>query len=75
MAEKLKWQIDPESATWRAIEEWIEQRLNIRRSNLEMCSMPLDETENARGAIEELHELRHLAKPVTVLESPLLDEL
>ena len=74
MAEKLKWQIDPESATWRAVEEWIDHRLQIRRSNLETCGTPDDETENARGAIEELLELRHLANPVTVLESPLLAE-
>ena len=70
----MAFKIDANCETWLAVEEWIEHRLNIRRSNLEMCSMPLDETENARGAIEELHQLRHLANPVTVLESPLLAE-
>ena len=71
---ELKLKIDPDSLTWRAVEEWIEHRLYVRRSNLEMSGQDLAETENARGAIEELLELRHLANPVTVLESPLLAE-
>ena len=67
------YEIQVDSPTWREIERWIEERLQIRRSALEMTGLPMDETENARGAIEELHVLQNLAKPVAVLDSPLTE--
>ena len=62
--------IDLSSETWLAIDQWIKQRLQIRCTNLEISGMELDETENNRGAIEELKELRALAKPRAVVDEP-----
>jgi len=58
-----------DSETWLAIEDWIEERLQVRLSRLEFSGQPMDETENDRGAIEELRELKNLAVPKVVLES------
>ena len=55
--------IDPHSDTWRAVAFWLEQRLQLHRSNLEMLGLPPDDTESARGAIGELKELKGLAEP------------
>ena len=55
--------VEPDSETWRAIQQWIEARLQLRRATLECMGLPVDETENARGAIEELQELERLATP------------
>lgn len=63
MSPTQKHEVDTNSQTWRAIERWIEERLQLRRHTLQSCGLPMDETENARGAIEELSELRDLAKP------------
>ena len=65
--------IDPNSETWREIEQWIEERLQVRRSNLESMGTEINETENCRGAIEELNELQQLARP-HVVEEPSLAE-
>ena len=64
-----EYKIDRDSETWREIECWIKERLQIRRTTLEVTGLPVDETENARGAIEELHELENLVKPEVVLVS------
>jgi len=63
-------QVDPNSETWRAVEEWIEMRNVIRQSTLECSGMPMDDTENARGAMEELKELRQLgiSRPELVIQ-------
>lgn len=66
--------VDPNSSTWRAIESWIDERLQIRRSATECCGVPMDETENARGAIEELNELRQLGKPQTTVLKVFADQ-
>ena len=66
MAARQGYEVEPDSATWREIEQWIEERLRIRRSALESTGLPIDETENARGAIEELNELRGLARPQVI---------
>jgi len=73
MAKTGNYKLDPNSETWRAIAQWIEGRLEMRRGNLELTGLPNDETENNRGAIEELKELENLAKPAAVLESPLTE--
>ncbi len=57
-----KFKIETESATWKAVVAWIEQRLEVNRGNLEICGLPDDETENCRGAIVELQELRHFGR-------------
>lgn len=57
-----RYKVDPNSDTWRAIDDWIETRLAFRRANLETVGMPPDDTENCRGAIEELKELRESVK-------------
>ena len=64
-----EYKIDKNSETWREIECWIEERLQVRRTTLEITGLPNDETENARGAIEELLELKNLVKPEVVLVS------
>ena len=65
-------EIDPNSATWRAIEEWMKARLEMRREQLEQCGFPQDETENCRGAIEEINEFRRqLLKAAP--EAPVVD--
>ena len=46
--------IDPKSETWLAIVEWADGRREMRRQVLEGLGLPLEETENQRGAIEEL---------------------
>ncbi len=64
MSQQAKsYEIDQNSPTWRAINRFIEDRLVMRRGNLEACGHPRDETENDRGAIEELNELLRLAQP------------
>ncbi len=55
--------IDPHSTTARAIRDWIKDRIKMRRYNLELSGLPIDDTENQRGAIDELKELRSLLEP------------
>ena len=54
MSVTSRYVIDPKSETWLAIVAWAEERRSFRRSVLEGTGLPLDETENQRGAIEEL---------------------
>ena len=49
--------IDTDSPTWRAVKAWAEERLAFRRQLLEATGTPIDETENHRGAVEELNSL------------------
>jgi hypothetical protein len=55
--------IDRTSPTWSAVARWAEQRIAQRRKENETPGLPPDETENARGAIEELKLLLKLAEP------------
>lgn len=55
-------QVDKHSETWRAVREFAEQRLELNRSTVEVVGLPKDETEAARGAIQELKELLTLAE-------------
>ncbi len=68
MAER-EHKVVPDSETWLAIEDWIEERLQTRLSRLEFSGQSIEETENDRGAIEELRELKNLVKPEVVLVS------
>lgn len=52
------YKIDPNSHTWRAVEKLIEERLELRREVLETIGLSPEETEAARGAIQELQEIR-----------------
>lgn len=56
-------EIDPDSATWRAVREWAEGRLRMQRAQLEQRGLPADETEACRAAIEELEALLKLTQP------------
>lgn len=62
--------IDPNSETWRAVEAHIKGRLFARRVNVEQANLPPDETENQRGAIEELVALRALVHPLKPVHEP-----
>ena len=55
--------IDADSPTWLSVKAWAEGRLQFRRSNLEATGTPIDETENQRGAIEELNGLLAMGTP------------
>lgn len=61
-----KAQVEKHSETWRAVEAHIEQRLSLHRDVVDTIGLPIEETEAARGAIQELKELRELAKPSLV---------
>lgn len=50
----MSYEVDRDSPTWKAVKAHVEERLQMRRKNLEMAGLPSDETENYRGAIEEL---------------------
>lgn len=54
--------IDPNSETWKAVQQHIDERLQVRWRNLGQPSVPMDETENCRGAIEELTHLEQLGQ-------------
>lgn len=65
--------VEPTSETWKAVKEFIAERRQICQSHLEHAGLPVDETENARGAVEILHELEALAAPVS--DEPLAPEV
>jgi len=68
--------LDPKSETWRALLEYAKQRLACRRGNLEATGYDLAETENQRGAIEELKLLIELGEPGAIIApTPELDDL
>ena len=58
-----RYAIDPNSETWKAVQQFLEERLHIRWANLGQPGTPIDETENCRGAIEELTHLEQLGQP------------
>lgn len=59
--------IDPNSETWRSLNALFDERLTLHRTNLELPGLPTDDTENARGAIEELKYLKSLVQPQPVV--------
>jgi len=60
-------EIDFNSETWRAVRDYVEDRLAVRRSALESIGLDSAETEAIRGAIEELKELQQLDNPASVM--------
>jgi len=58
--------IDRNSDTWRSIRAYIDDRIELRRTNLETPGVDPVDTECQRGAIEELKELRALGEPRVV---------
>jgi hypothetical protein len=63
--------LDPHSETWRAVTDFIEERLDLHRRTLETIGLPEQETDATRGAIQELKEILELA----VEREPVPDEL
>lgn len=67
-------QIDTADPTWREIKKWAEERLVIHRRVCETRGMPIEDTEGARCAIEEIKALLNFSQPskmsATVSEKP-----
>jgi len=61
--------IDVASDTWLAIRDWANGRLKMRRGNLEVVGLDMSDTENQRGAVEELKELLGLVETRDGIES------
>lgn len=58
--------IDPDSATWKAVTAWAQERLGTSRATLEQTGTPLDKTEHHRGRVAALNELLKLPTPSTI---------
>lgn len=58
----MKPQIDPKSDTWRAVEEWANERINDARLRNDSISADMVETSRLRGRIGTLKELLALIK-------------
>lgn len=54
--------IDVNSPTWKQVERYVDQQLRIHYKNLKQCGLPDDETENARGAIQELETMLEVVR-------------
>lgn len=54
--------IDRSSQTWRVIEAWARDRIETRTRTCTTPGTPLDQTEQARGAISDLELLLDLAR-------------
>lgn len=61
-----RYELDINSSTWKAIAEWIDARVAMHQTNLAIFGTSMEETENIRGALEELRELRSQAEPRTI---------